>query len=168
MILNKKQLRSVQKEIQDLSEKIIKLENSDSIMDKIQVNVWESRKIELNNQIVEFNNLVNESVFEFKCKNLYKLIISLRIASGMTQKQLADAIEIKEQQIQRYEQSYYLTASYDRIIQILRVLSENISFRVRVKKQKESSVFTEIYQLYPFAEEANNCVKTRKSLLEAV
>lgn len=167
MILNKGQLNSIKKEIENLAERILKLESSDSIMDKIQVNAWGNRKKELNDQMIEFNKLTKESVFEFTCKDLCKLIISLRIASGMTQKQLAEAIEIQEQQIQRYERSQYLMASFDRIIQILGVLTENITLKVKVKKQGGSSTFDEIHQLYPCAKRAINCVKNRKALLTA-
>jgi ribosome-binding protein aMBF1 (putative translation factor) len=49
-------------------------------------------------------------------------LIRARIAKGLTQKQLAERIGLKEQQIQRYEATDYATASFDRIRQVIRAL----------------------------------------------
>jgi transcriptional regulator with XRE-family HTH domain len=49
-------------------------------------------------------------------------LIKARIAKGMTQKQLAEKIGVREQQIQRYESSHYGSASFDRVTEISEAL----------------------------------------------
>jgi len=58
-----------------------------------------------------------------------RALLRARIAKGLAQKQLAERIGLKEQQVQRYEASEYTTASWDRIKRIIRALG------VRAKEQ---------------------------------
>ena len=53
---------------------------------------------------------------------LPKLLISARIASGLSQRGLADRLGVKEQQIQRYEASDYASASFARIKKVVSAL----------------------------------------------
>ena len=53
---------------------------------------------------------------------LPKLLIRARIASGLSQRGLADRLGVKEQQIQRYEASDYASASFDRIKRVASAL----------------------------------------------
>ncbi|MDR1729850.1 MAG: helix-turn-helix transcriptional regulator [Prevotellaceae bacterium] len=141
MIHNKKQLTAAQKGIAILTEKIKALSASKEVFDRMQVHAWKCRIEDLTGDIEEFQFLENASELTFSNKigskeDLLKAAISLRIASGMTQKQLAEAIMVQEQQIQRYEQDCYRTASFERIVQILRVLSKDIQLKIELKKAK--------------------------------
>ena len=51
-------------------------------------------------------------------------LIKARIAQGLSQKDLADRIGLKEQQIQRYEASDYASASLARIKEVVSALRE--------------------------------------------
>jgi ribosome-binding protein aMBF1 (putative translation factor) len=53
-------------------------------------------------------------------------LIRARIAKGLSQKQLAEKIGLKEQQIQRYEATDYATASFGRMQQVIRALNLRI------------------------------------------
>ncbi|MGA2863159.1 MAG: helix-turn-helix transcriptional regulator [Verrucomicrobiota bacterium] len=53
-------------------------------------------------------------------------LIRARIAQGLSQKQLAEKIGLKEQQVQRYEATDYATASFARIQQVIRALNLRI------------------------------------------
>ncbi|MDP2857267.1 MAG: helix-turn-helix transcriptional regulator [Bacillota bacterium] len=53
---------------------------------------------------------------------LPKALIQGRIASGLSQKQLAERLGIKEQQIQRYEATEYASASLSRVRQVVEAL----------------------------------------------
>jgi len=53
-------------------------------------------------------------------------LIRARIANGLSQKQLAEKIGLKEQQIQRYEATDYATASFGRMQQVIRALNLRI------------------------------------------
>ena len=50
--------------------------------------------------------------------NLPELLIKARIARGLTQRELADRLGLKEQQIQRYEATDYATAKWSRIREV--------------------------------------------------
>jgi Zn-dependent peptidase ImmA (M78 family)/transcriptional regulator with XRE-family HTH domain len=64
--------------------------------------------------------------------DLPKLLIRARIAAGYSQKDLADKLNLKEQQIQRYEASDYAGASLGRLQDIGRVL--NIQFNPEIEQ----------------------------------
>lgn len=49
-------------------------------------------------------------------------MIKARIARGMTQKQLAESLNLQEQQIQRYEATLYQGAALERIEAVAKVL----------------------------------------------
>ena len=55
------------------------------------------------------------------------ILIKARIAKGFSQRQLADALGLKEQQIQRYEAEEYASANLRRLADVARALSLNIN-----------------------------------------
>ena len=55
-------------------------------------------------------------------ESLPEMLIEERMRLGFTQKQLAEKIGIKEQQIQRYEASRYQSASLRRLQEIAKAL----------------------------------------------
>jgi ribosome-binding protein aMBF1 (putative translation factor) len=58
---------------------------------------------------------------------LPRALVKARIAAGLTQKDLADRLGLKEQQIQRYEATEYATASVARLTKVI----EALGIRVR-------------------------------------
>jgi ribosome-binding protein aMBF1 (putative translation factor) len=58
---------------------------------------------------------------------LPRALVKARIAAGLTQKDLADRLGLKEQQIQRYEATEYATASVARLTEVI----EALGIRVR-------------------------------------
>ena len=63
---------------------------------------------------------------------LPKLLICARIASGLTQRDLAGRLELKEQQIQRYEASEYASASFTRIKEVVSALGIEVDDNLSV------------------------------------
>ena len=59
--------------------------------------------------------------------DLPELLIKARIAQGLTQRELADRLGLKEQQIQRYEATDYATAKWSRIREVAGALSMEVS-----------------------------------------
>jgi HTH-type transcriptional regulator/antitoxin HigA len=57
-------------------------------------------------------------------ENLPEILIEERKRLGLTQRQLAERLEIKEQQIQRYEASRYQSASLQRLCEVAKVMAE--------------------------------------------
>jgi len=170
MILNKKQLSTAQKSVEELKMGIDTLSHSQETLDLLQVYAWKNRIEDLTEEIEEFQFLENTTELKFSNKigskeDLLKAVISLRIASGMTQKQLAEAIMVQEQQIQRYEQDDYRTASFERIVQILRVLSRDIQLKIELKKAKKISLFPDISKKYPNIEQMREIAWENGSLM---
>jgi HTH-type transcriptional regulator/antitoxin HigA len=60
-------------------------------------------------------------------ENLPETLIRARIARGLSQRGLAEALELKAQQIQRYEAERYRSASFGRILAVARVLGVDIA-----------------------------------------
>lgn len=68
---------------------------------------------------------------------LADVLIQARIALGLTQKQLAERLEVKEQQVQRYEATGYVAASLGRVSEVARVLGLHVSVGVPLPKRGE-------------------------------
>ena len=64
---------------------------------------------------------------------LGELLVKTRIARGYTQAQLASKLNLKHQQIQKYEASGYASASLHRISDIMQAL--NIDIRAQIELQ---------------------------------
>lgn len=80
-------------------------------------------------QLREYETLKSGSVEILKASTLQELpiiLIKARIAKGWSQRQLADAIGVKEQQIQRYEAEEYASANLRRLEDVANALSLNI------------------------------------------
>jgi HTH-type transcriptional regulator/antitoxin HigA len=78
----------------------------------------------LRSEIAEYDNLKQQKT-PIKIGSIDELAIGLikaRIAAGMTQKELAAKIGLQEQQIQRYEDNQYASASLARLIEIASAL----------------------------------------------
>jgi HTH-type transcriptional regulator / antitoxin HipB len=63
-------------------------------------------------------------------EDLPKVLIQKRISLGMTQRELADKLGIKEQMVQRYESTGYESISYQRLIEVWNALETSISMMV--------------------------------------
>lgn len=96
---------------------------------KAQLDAARSQLEELKDELTEYEALLGgkERVLELSSLDeLPSALIRARIASGMTQRDLADRIGIKEQQVQRYEATEYASASLSRIKEVVRALGLNI------------------------------------------
>jgi HTH-type transcriptional regulator/antitoxin HigA len=81
-------------------------------------------------QLREYETLNSGNVELLKASTLQELpiiLIKARIAKGWSQRQLADAIGMKEQQIQRYEAEEYASANLRRLADVANALGLNIS-----------------------------------------
>lgn len=71
--------------------------------------------------------------------DLPKALIQARIASGLSQKQLAVRLGVAEQQVQQYEASEFATASFSRLQEIARALKVSL-VSADLKVSKDSPV----------------------------
>ena len=58
---------------------------------------------------------------------LPRTLVEARIVAGLSQKELAERLDLKEQQIQRYEATDYRSASLTRLKQVAKALGVNIA-----------------------------------------
>jgi len=97
---------------------------------KVQHDAIENQLKELEEDLREYEALQDSDSTAIEInsfEDLPRALIQARIAAGLTQRQLAEKIGIKEQQIQRYEANDYGGASLDRIQAILAAL--NVKFK---------------------------------------
>lgn len=95
------------------------------VLAKAELDALMSEIDHLEAQIKEYEKLKSGSVKRLKAPSLEKLptfLIKARIAKGWSQRQLANALGVKEQQIQRYESSNYASVSLRRLVQVANAL----------------------------------------------
>lgn len=63
----------------------------------------------------------------YSLEDLPRTLVQARIASGLSQTDLAEKLEMKPQQVQRYEATDYMGASLTRLVEVSRALGVNIS-----------------------------------------
>ncbi len=109
-----------------------------SLIEKAQTDALSSQLADLKAQIAEYEALRSGKVTVFRADSFGDLpaaLIKARIAAGMSQKDLAAELGVKEQQVQKYEATDYASASFDRLRAIIRVLGvqvrEEISLTAR-------------------------------------
>ncbi len=84
-------------------------------------------------ELAEYEALRAGALREVKAEGLCALpdlLVKARIAGGLTQRQLAERLGLKEQQIQRYEATRYAGASLQRVQAVADALGVQIQERV--------------------------------------
>lgn len=100
------------------------------ILAKAEMEALESEYVILSSQLHEYETLKSGTIEILKAYSLEKLpsiLIRARIAKGLSQRQLADTIGLREQQIQRYEAEEYASANLRRLAEVANALGLNIS-----------------------------------------
>ena len=97
---------------------------------KIQRDALQGQLDTLNDELREYETLKAGGVplaqdISASIETLPKALIRTRIAKGLTQKDLAERMGLKEQQIQRYESSGYESASLARISEVAAALERD-------------------------------------------
>jgi transcriptional regulator with XRE-family HTH domain len=91
----------------------------------LEVTAVEGQIAELTAQVEEYDALRTGRAAVGRLESLDQLpnlLVRARIASGLSQRQLAERLGLKEQQIQRYEADDWSTASLSRLIEVAQVL----------------------------------------------
>lgn len=140
MIKNDKQYQVTKSRLHDFKESLLALEKDeiDPFLKELHVGALKSQIEQFEKQIFEYELLKEGSttyVTVEDLSHLHEALIKARIAKKMTQAELAKSLELKEQQIQRYEGSDYATASMSRIIEVSQALGLKIEkFKIKVKE----------------------------------
>lgn len=136
MIYNERQYKISAAELKKLQDAKATFEASDHkdepwLVDA-QLQALDSQINDLEQQVAEYRLLKDGKVVHSECNDLAELpriLISARIAKGLSQKDLAIELGMTQQQVQRYEATDYMSASLSRLIEVARILE------VRVKEQ---------------------------------
>ena len=151
MITNERQYRITSSQIQKLKTAIdgfdikVRIDRTKSkILANAELQALRSEYENLSKQLHEYETLKSGTVEILKAGNLQELpviLIRARIAKGLSQRELADAVGLKEQQIQRYEAEEYASANLRRLADISDALGLNISevaeFKTTLQKAPE-------------------------------
>jgi HTH-type transcriptional regulator / antitoxin HipB len=134
MIQNERQYRVTQTKLREFERDLASLDPPDPSLHPRQVVGWTNSYNltirQLKQELAEYEQLKSGNIVTFVLGSLNDLpttLIKARIAAGMTQKELADKIGVREQQIQRYEASLYSSASFDRLRSIATALNIEIT-----------------------------------------
>jgi ribosome-binding protein aMBF1 (putative translation factor) len=130
MIKNERQYLITKTQAKKFKEAIEAFDNkktdSHPLLKKAQREAMESQFTELKWQLDEYDKLRSGKLRRLKKSAFQDLPIELiraRIARGLTQKDLARKLGVKEQQIQRYEETDYASASLSRINEVIKALN---------------------------------------------
>ena len=137
MITNERQYRitNAQQEklkavISSFDVKAVTKQIESQILAKAELAALQSEYEILSMQLHEYQTLRSGTVEVLKAATLEELpriLIRARIVKGLSQRQLADAIGLREQQIQRYEAEEYASANLRRLAEVANALGLNIS-----------------------------------------
>ena len=128
MIKNERQYRIMKKQatcfsqtLDDLRQQPADAENVHPLIAKAREDALRRQMADLEEQLREYEDLKAGS-FDLDALNgvaeLPTVLVKARIAQGLRQKDLAERLGLKEQQIQRYEATDYATASLTRIKEV--------------------------------------------------
>ncbi len=136
MIKNERQYRITKSQAKRFSEALRRLEADAADQSELHPRMLTVQKEALQSQLSDLEAGIQEyetlkaGNFAFEqlkgISELPKHLIKARIASGLSQRDLADRIGLKEQQIQRYEASDYASASFTRIREVVSALGTEI------------------------------------------
>jgi HTH-type transcriptional regulator/antitoxin HigA len=125
MITNELQLTVSRQSLDRLIATMASLPEHARLFASIEKSAIKSQCVQLEKEITEYNKL-KSGVFLFQpCisyDDLPRLVIAARIASGCSQKEIADRIKISEKLLQQYETSNFFGVSFIRINKIVEVL----------------------------------------------
>jgi transcriptional regulator with XRE-family HTH domain len=141
MIKNSRQLALTKSKVEEFDAAIHDIEGGASdahpLLVQAQKNALLFQRDDLLSEIEEYEQLLSGEFAVFDVDNiadLPKALIRSRIYLGLTQKDLAEKLGMKEQQIQRYENSEYSSASFSTIVSIIGALDLKITEDVFLPK----------------------------------
>jgi HTH-type transcriptional regulator/antitoxin HigA len=124
------QLEKFRKAIDDFDIQAVIKQTKSKVLAKAELDALRSEYENLSMQLHEYESLKSGAVEILKASNLEelpKILIRARITRGLSQRQLADSLGLKEQQIQRYEAEEYASANLPRLAEVTKALGLNIS-----------------------------------------
>lgn len=134
MITNEVQYRATKAHLAKFDQAAANLEarRDRSKLARLELDAVRAQADDLRSEIEEYELLRSGTVSSFDASSLSDLatlLVKARIARGWTQRQLAEALGIAEQQVQRYESTGYRAASLARICDVASALGATVTER---------------------------------------
>lgn len=136
MITNEVQRRSTEAHLRRFEEAIanlaVKAGEKPTKLAQLEIDAVRAQASDLQAELDEYDRLRSGEVSSIEASSLEELstlLIKSRIARGWTQLQLADALGVAEQQVQRYESTEYRSASLARICDVAAALGITVTER---------------------------------------
>lgn len=166
MITNERQYRITKKQRKKLRNAIDSFDikesmelTKSSVLAKAEIEALASEFEILSEQVRAYEALKFGAIVILKAATLDELpsiLIRARIAKGLSQRQLAKVLGVKEQQIQRYESERYSSASLRKLVQVSNALEINISevaeFKTSSAKRNDISSMDIQWDMFPVKE----------------
>jgi ribosome-binding protein aMBF1 (putative translation factor) len=146
MIKNERQYRITKAQARKFEQALADLEGcaedekkENPILFKAQRSALESQLDDLREELGEYEALIVHGKGEplmFEVNSLEavpQILIKARIAAKLSQKDLAERLGLKEQQIQRYEATEYASANLARVIEVSQALGLRLQSKVGVE-----------------------------------
>jgi transcriptional regulator with XRE-family HTH domain len=156
MIKNERQYRITKAQIEKFSNALTQLSASSQqdqsvhpILRKAERDSLESQLTELRVQVEEYEALKDGQQAVLELDSLEALpfaLIKARIAAGLTQKDLAERLGMKEQQVQRYEDTAYASASFARLVEVSRAIGVQVREEVLLPRISPADLLSRLSQ----------------------
>lgn len=136
MIQNEYQYKITKSKIDDLARVLTTLateaESLPPLMVEATRNGFQTQINRMQTELQEYDDLKagKVEITMSSIEDLPKVLIQKRISLGMTQRELAEKLGIKEQMVQRYESTAYESISYQRLIDVWNTLKTSIPMMV--------------------------------------
>jgi ribosome-binding protein aMBF1 (putative translation factor) len=133
MIKNERQYKITKSQIAKFEAALDELtarSGAKSRLRKLEEDALRSQLDELRREVEQFEKLRSGGPKPIQIDSFDELpraLVEARIVAGLSQKDLAERLDLKEQQIQRYEATDYCSASLTRLKEIARALGVNIA-----------------------------------------
>jgi len=147
MIHSEKQYNLTKAQLNKFQQALLKAEEctlDKTWIEKAEIDAIKSQIAELKAEIDDYDLLKSKQISfakTYSLENLPRVLVQARIASGMSQTDLAKKLGMKPQQIQRYEASGYLGASLAKLIKVSRELGIEVSGTFEGAQNIEESLF---------------------------
>lgn len=124
----------------------------DPIIQRAERDALKSQLDDLRSELREYEELATGKVGILELGSIAELpqaLVRARIASGMSQKELAKKLGLKEQQIQKYESTDYQQASLARLLEIAGALNINIRKDLLLPSlgRSSSNIFSRFHEI---------------------
>jgi HTH-type transcriptional regulator/antitoxin HigA len=139
MITNERQYEQTRKQLTTLESLLASTQAGQAGHDgfrDVQAAALTSQIQDLRHELTDYEQLRDGGTTVFEATSLAGLadaLIKARIARGWTQRRLAEALGVAEQQIQRYESTAYRTASLARLCDIAEALGVTVTERAELR-----------------------------------